>query len=73
MGIALFRTHNSANGGPDQEKHLDFSVLSNEELWALEALLAKAGVCEALGSVANRQHYKPELLEPETLARIANG
>ena len=26
----------SANGGPDQEKHIDFSVLSNKELGRLQ-------------------------------------
>jgi transposase len=52
----------TASGGPTQDEHFDWSVLSDDELWALEALMAKA---------ANRPAWKPELLVPETLARIA--
>jgi hypothetical protein len=51
----------AANGSSKQEEQFDFSVLSDEELGALEALLAKA---------TSRPAYKPELLAPETLARI---
>jgi hypothetical protein len=54
----------AANGSPKQEEKFDPSVLSDDELWALEALTAKA---------ANRPAWKPELLVPETLARIAKG
>lgn len=62
------------NGGPVQDECMDLSRLSDEELWALEALLAKARACETLaGGTAGHQPYKPELLEPETLARIAKG
>jgi hypothetical protein len=32
----------TAKCGPAQSEHLDFSVLSDDELWALEALIAKA-------------------------------
>ena len=66
----MLATADATNGGPQQEIHFDFSVLSDEELWALEALLAKAEVRDASGSTAGRQPYKPELLEPGTLARI---
>ena len=61
----------AANTG--RVEHFDFSALSDENLWALEALLARAGVNEALGSTAGRQPYKPELLQAESLARIAKG
>lgn len=54
----------TANRGSAQDAHFDFSVLSDEELGALEALVAKA---------ANRPASKPELLVPETQARIAKG
>jgi transposase len=54
----------AANGSPRQEEKFDPSVLSDEELGALEALLAKA---------TSRPAWKPELLEPETLARTAKG
>ena len=63
---------NEASGGQLGPQQYDLGALSDEELWALEALLAKAGVCEALGA-GGCQPYKPELLEPETLARIAKG
>lgn len=35
-----------------QESRLDLTVLTNEELWALESLLAKAGVRETMGGAA---------------------
>jgi hypothetical protein len=54
----------TASGGSTQDEHYDWSVLTDEELWAVEALLAKA---------AKRPAWKPELLVPETLARIAKG
>ena len=63
----------AAPGGLQQNKPFDLSLLSDEELWALEALLAKAQVGEALGSAGGRQPYKPEVLEPETLKRIAKA
>jgi len=72
LGDMLAKTE-AVKGGPKEEKHFDLSVLSHDELWALEALFAKAGINEALGSAAGRQPYKPELLEPETLARIAKA
>jgi hypothetical protein len=34
----------AAKGGPEQEKPFELGALSDEELWALEALLAKADV-----------------------------
>ena len=52
---------NAVNGGSVQEEECDFTVLSDDELGALEALLAKA---------ACRPAHKPELLVPQTLARI---
>jgi hypothetical protein len=58
----MLAKEDTASGGSVQDEHFDCSVLSDEELWALEALLAKA---------ANRPAWKPELLVPETLARIA--
>ena len=54
----------AASGGPAEEERFDPSALSDDELWAIEAILAKA---------ANRPPWKPELLVPETLARIATG
>jgi transposase len=49
------------DGGPAGEKQqYDFSVLSDDELWALEALLAKA---------ASRPAHKPEALALITLRR----
>jgi transposase len=54
----------TANGGSAQDKQFDYSVLSDDELSALEALLAK---------VASRPARKPELLVPDTLAPIAKG
>lgn len=60
-------------GEPKQDERFDPSRLSDEELWALEALIARAGVCEALGSAGGHQPYKPELLQTETPARIAKG
>jgi hypothetical protein len=54
----------TASGSPAQAEHFDCSVLSDDELWALDALLAKA---------ANRPVSNPELLVPETLARISQG
>jgi len=59
----------AAKSRPEQQNYFDFRALSNDELWALEAILAKAGVNDALGGAGGRQPYKPELLEPETLAR----
>jgi hypothetical protein len=41
----------AANGGSVQKEECDFSVLSDDELWALEALLAKA---------QGRPAWKPE-------------
>jgi transposase len=32
----------TASSGPAQDEHFDWSVLSDDELWALEALMAKA-------------------------------
>jgi len=55
---------NEANGESVDHEKSDFSVLSDDELWALEALIAKA---------TGRPAYKPELLLPGTLARIAKG
>ncbi len=52
----------AANGRPKQEEQFDCSVLSDEELWALEALLAKA---------ASRRAWKPELLASESSAQVA--
>jgi hypothetical protein len=54
----------AASGGPAEKERFDPSVLSDDELWAIEAILAKA---------ANRPPWKPELLVPETLARIVKG
>jgi hypothetical protein len=54
----------TANGGSAQDKQFDCSVLSDDELSALEALLAK---------VASRPARKPELPVPDTLAPIAKG
>jgi hypothetical protein len=54
----------TASGGPAQDEHFDWSVLTDDELWALDTIMAKA---------ANRPAWKPELLVPETLARIAKG
>jgi hypothetical protein len=54
----------AASGGSAQHEHFDCTVLSDDELWALEALIAKA---------STRPPWKPELLVPETLARIAKG
>ena len=58
------QTAGTASAGSTQDEHYDWSVLSDEELWAVEALLAKA---------AKRPARKPELLVSETLARIAEG
>jgi hypothetical protein len=44
---------NTVSGGPAQQGQFDWSVLSDEELWTLEALLAKA---------EGRQAWKPETL-----------
>jgi len=52
----------TASGGSAQDEHFGWSVLSDDELWALDALMAKA---------ANRTAWKPELLVSDTLARIA--
>jgi AcrR family transcriptional regulator len=44
----------TASGGSAQDEHFDFSVLTDDELWALEALLArvnKAGKTETRPSV----------------------
>jgi hypothetical protein len=60
----MLAKEDTASGGSVQNEHLDYTVLSDEELWALEALLAKA---------ANRPAWKTELLVPETLARITKG
>ena len=54
----------TASGGSAQHEDFDFSVLSDDELSALEALVSKA---------QGRPAHKPELLVPETLARIATG
>ena len=47
---------NTASGGSAQDEHFDWSMLSDDELWTLEALFARA---------ANRPAWKPELLVPE--------
>lgn len=60
----MLATAETANKGTAQEEKFDFSVLTDEELSAIEALLAKA---------QRRSAWKPELLTPETLARIAKG
>ena len=60
LGEMLEKT-DEINGGPAEEKQqYDFSVLSDDELWALEALLAKAG---------RRPAHRPEALAPITLQR----
>jgi transposase len=53
---------NTANGGSAQHEHFDFSLLGDDELSALEALVSKA---------QGRPAHKPEFLVPETLARVA--
>lgn len=54
----------AVNGGSAQHEQFDCSVLSDDELSALEALFAKA---------QGRPAHKPELLVPETMARITKG
>ena len=54
----------AVNGEPVQTEQYDLSVLSDDELWALEAIFAKA---------QGHSAWKPDLLIPETLARIAKG
>jgi hypothetical protein len=64
-GLTLPRTCLAeVNGGPVAKEQYDLKLLADDDLWALEALFAKAQC---------RPAHKPELLVPETLARIAKG
>jgi transposase len=54
---------NARGGDQPQEIKYDFTALSDEELWALEALLAKAGVSEVSGSYGAREPYKTRTAE----------
>ncbi len=54
----------AVNGGSAQAAHFDFSVLGDDELSTLEALVSKA---------QGRPAHKPDPLAPETMARITKG
>lgn len=59
---AMLENADASNG--ERARDIDLTVLTDEELWTLEALYAKA---------EGRPAWKPELLETENLARIARG